>query len=163
MALLVSDANIFIDFDEGGLLRELFQLPERIGVPDLLFEDELRGQHADLLELGLALLELAPDGVLRAAELARRHRRPSRLDLAALALAEQEKCPLLTGDRHLREAARAEGVDVHGTLWLVERLVTLRIVRVDRVRLAYERMRAAGRRLPWERVEEQVRRLGDGP
>ena len=42
MPLLISDANIFIDFEEAGLLEALFRLPETIGVPDLLFEDELR-------------------------------------------------------------------------------------------------------------------------
>lgn len=159
MALLVSDANIFIDFDEGGLLEELFRLPDSIAVPDVLFEDELRDQHEHLLGFGLVLLELEPASVLRAAELARRYRRPSRLDLAALALAEQEGCPLLTGDRHLREAARAEEVEVHGTLWLGERLVVAGVVHVPKLRAAYERMKTAGRRLPWDEVEHQLRRL----
>ena len=54
MALLISDANIFIDFEDGGLLEALFRLPESVGVPDLLFEDELRDQHAHLVDQGLA-------------------------------------------------------------------------------------------------------------
>ena len=50
MPLLISDTNIFIDFQEGKLLEELFQLTATIGVPDLLFEDELREQHEHLLD-----------------------------------------------------------------------------------------------------------------
>lgn len=159
MALLLSDANILIDFEEGGLLVALFRLPVSIGVPDLLFEDELRQQHAHLLEHGLVLVELSAESVSRAVELASRYRKPSRLDLAALAAAEQAGCPLLTGDRNLRFAAEAEGVEVHGTLWLAERLVVDRVVSVEALRLAYANMRAYGRRLPWLEVEQQLRRL----
>jgi hypothetical protein len=45
MPLLIGDANIFIDLEAGGLITELFRLDDRIGVPDLLFEEELRAQH----------------------------------------------------------------------------------------------------------------------
>lgn len=159
MALLISDANIFIDFEEGGLLRELFALPERVGVPDILFEDELRAQHEHLLQHGLLLFELGSAAVERTVELTARYRHPSRLDVAALALAEQERCPLLTGDRHLRVAAEAEGVEVRGTLWLAERLVVEGIITVDQLTEAYDRMKAASRRLPWSDVERQLRRL----
>lgn len=51
--LLVSDANIFIDFEAADLLTELFRLPHEIVVPDVLYAQELAEQHADLLNLGL--------------------------------------------------------------------------------------------------------------
>ncbi len=161
MQLLISDANIFIDFDVGGLLGQLFDISATIGVPDLLFEDELRDQHQDLLIHGLKLMTLEAPAIQRTIELARRYCRPSRLDLAALALAEQEACPLVTGDRRLREAADGEGVEVHGTLWVAELLFTEGIVTITELRHAYMRMRDAGRRLPWDAVEDQLRRLAD--
>lgn len=37
MQLLISDANILIDLEEGELLNELFQLPYQFKVPDILF------------------------------------------------------------------------------------------------------------------------------
>ena len=37
MRLLVSDANIFIDMEEGGLLELMFKLPYEFCVPDVLF------------------------------------------------------------------------------------------------------------------------------
>lgn len=159
MALLVSDANIFIDFEDGGLLDVLFGLGETIGVPDLLFEDELRAQHWDLLDRGLVLIELSAETLQYVATLSARYRRPSRLDLAALAAARQEACPLLTGDRHLRRAAEQEGVEVHGTLWLAERLVVDGLVSVSELATAYRQMRAHGRRLPWDEVDRQLARL----
>jgi ribosome-binding protein aMBF1 (putative translation factor) len=44
MALVVSDANVFIDLEEGGILAPLFRLPEAIAVPDVLFEDRAAGR-----------------------------------------------------------------------------------------------------------------------
>lgn len=162
MAVLISDANILIDFEEGGLLGQLFALPEHIGVPDILFEDELRAYHEHLLACGLLLFELGEAAIQRSVELASRFRHPSRLDLAALALAEQEGCPLITGDRYLREAAELEGVEVHGTLWLAERLVVEGVITQSQLTAAYALMREASRRLPWVEVERQLQRLGYG-
>lgn len=68
----------------------------------------------------------------------------------ALALAKQEKCPLLTGDRDLKKAAELEGVFVSGTLWLVEQLVIHSLISVETAKQSYEQMKANGRRLPWD-------------
>ena len=43
--LLVSDANIFVDFECAGLTTQLFQLPVTIAVPDILFYEELEEMH----------------------------------------------------------------------------------------------------------------------
>lgn len=159
MPLLISDTNIFIDFEEGGLLAKLFQLTETIAVPDILFEEELREQHAHLLDLGLELLELQAKAMQRAVELVDTYMRPSRLDLTALALAEQEQCALLTGDKNLRCVAETEGVVVRGTLWICERLVEEDVITARELEGAYRLMRESGRRLPKDEIEKQIRRL----
>jgi predicted nucleic acid-binding protein len=162
MPLLVSDSNIFIDFDVAGLLPTIFKLEEEIVTPDLLFEDELRERHEDLLDLGLRLLSLTPASILRMMELAATYPEPGRIDLSALALAQQEGCPLVTGDQDLRRAALAEGTTVHGSLWLGERMVLEGLIPPARLRQAFEVMRDQDRRLPWKRVEKILARLERG-
>ncbi|MGH8237517.1 MAG: hypothetical protein ACREXP_10915 [Steroidobacteraceae bacterium] len=56
--LLVTDANILIDFDVARLIAELFRLPHEIVVPDVLFEQELADRHQHLLDLGLQVRSL---------------------------------------------------------------------------------------------------------
>jgi predicted nucleic acid-binding protein len=158
--LLVSDTNILLDWEDGGRLEVLFALGATLVVPDVLLAEELADRAERLTSLGLQARPLGPDGIVRAAVLARTHRRPGRIDLLALALAEQEGCPLLTGDRDLRAAAEAEGVAFHGTLWLAEVAVTAGALAPRELRTVYRRMRDAGRRLPWKEVEAQLRRLG---
>ncbi|MCO7633669.1 PIN domain-containing protein [Pseudomonas guariconensis] len=156
MQLLISDANILIDLEEGELLDQLFMLPYQFTVPDILFFDELEIQHGHLLERGLGLGELTSETMRYAAELTSRTAGPSRNDCFALALAKQENCPLLTGDEALRKAARKEAVEVKGTLWVVEELVRSAIITVAQAHGAYERMRANARRLPWEMAHQRL-------
>lgn len=150
MQLLISDANILIDLEEGELLNELFQLPYQFSVPDILYFEELEAQHAHLVESGLLLGELNSGSMVYALELTARVSGPSRNDCFALALAKQENCPLLSGDQALRRTAQQEAVVVMGTIWLVEQLIHHQIITVPRARAAYARMRANARRLPWD-------------
>lgn len=163
MTLLISDANVLIDFVDGDLIVQLFRLDAVLAVPDVLLEEELRGRHPELADLGLVSMELNATTIQRVVALAARHTRPSRNDLLALALAEQEQRPLLSGDKDLRRAAVREGVPVHGTIWVVGRLVEADIIDGTTARDAYARMRAAGSRLPWGEVDDQLRSFGVTP
>jgi predicted nucleic acid-binding protein len=157
MPLLVSDANIFIDLEEGGLIDSAFALPERIEVPDLLFADELAQDHGDLLERGLEVSALGQAGIEDLLALTARHGRISRYDCAALALAREHACTLLTGDAYLRDAAEREGIPVHGTIWLVERMLDEHLLDTTQAREGFDRMQEAGRRLPWDLAEAMLR------
>ena len=113
MQLLISDSNILIDIEVAGLTPALFKLPYTFAVPDILFEEELAGQHGHLTGLGLEILELSPALVVQVEAWAETYRAASRHDLTALALAKAEQCPLLTGDKALRQAAENIGAAVH--------------------------------------------------
>lgn len=160
--LLVSDANIFIDFESAGLLAELFQLPHEIVVPDVLYEQELAEQHADLLELGLRKQSLNEEQVAESYSLQARYKGPSVMDLLSLTLAKSLQCPLVTGDRRLREAAESEGLQLLGTLSLMEHLFIAGILDLPGVESAYQEMIAAGRRLPKRDIDAQIARLKRG-
>jgi hypothetical protein len=62
-ALLISDANILIDMECGGLLARMFDLSYNLAVPDVLFEQELREHHPELIDLGLHVLSLQPEAI----------------------------------------------------------------------------------------------------
>ncbi len=153
MQLLISDANILIDMEEGELLRLMVQLPYKFTIPDILFYEELEADHPNLLAQGMEIMPLKSETLLHASELITRHRRVSRYDCFALALAHREDCPLLTGDKALRIAADSESVPVKGSLWLVTLMVEKGLLTKDGARSAYKKMEDAGRRLPWKEAE----------
>lgn len=162
MKLLISDANILIDLEEGQLLAQFFRLPYDIGTPDILFEEELSEQHPELPGLGLRIMGLSTESMLDVVRLAGTYAAPSRYDCMALALALQEGCPFLTGDQALRAAAQQEHAEVRGTLWVVEELVWQSLLTKDEASKAYGRMEDAGRRLPWKTAHQRLQDLSTG-
>lgn len=158
--LLISDANVIIDLEVGGLIKQMFRLDYGFAVPDVLYETELKENHANLPKLGLKRLELQPEAVAYTVELAARYRKPGRIDLMALALAKQERCRLLTGDQALRDAGKAEGMEVVGTIWLVGEMLHAKILTKKDAHAAYNKMRESVRRLPWAEVEKQSKEHG---
>lgn len=159
MLLLISDANILIDIEIGGLVAPMFSLEYQFAVPDVLFYEELEERHSYMVEMGLMVKDLDETLVARVSQLAVQYPRPGRNDLFALVLAANEECPLLTGDKDLRTAAETENIEVRGTLWLMRELVTTGKISVHVARGAYQRMQAHGRRLPWELAESELRKM----
>ena len=149
MLLLISDANILIDIEDGNLSSVIFRLPYEITVPDILFELELRERHNYLLEAGLKVRSLTAESVKRTESLSFKYSRPSLMDHSAL-----EKCPLLSGDKDLRVAAKSEGVEIHGTVWIIEELLSHKLLKQVQARDSFDSMKAKGSRLPWGDVEK---------
>ena len=118
---LVSDTSVLLDLLRGGLLEPLFRLSFEFGVPDVLYERELRRWDGPALEpLGLQVLVLDPDGVTLAQRYRSREPRLSLPDAFALALAKTGGHILLAGDASLRQLAAAEHVECHGVLWVLD-------------------------------------------
>lgn len=159
MALIISDANILIDFEHAGLTPRLFQLELELAVPDLLYHDELSKHHGDLPSLGLQLLELSPALISQAYEYRRQHPKPSIYDLFALVLSLDRECPLLTGDKALRLLASDKGIDVFGTIWLMEQLFNDKLITIDEMETAYDSMLDNQSRLPEREIRRQLTRL----
>jgi rRNA-processing protein FCF1 len=144
----VLDANILIDVHAGGLSREVFCLPFRLVAPDVIVAELEVPDGQVLLEYGLQAEELSADYVQRVVELRVRYRQVSAQDLFALVLAQKLGVTLLTGDRQLTRVAAQEGVAFHGTLWLLDEMVRLRIIGPARAAEALTRMLERGSRLP---------------
>ena len=154
MLLLISDANILMDVEVGDLVAPMFSLGYQFAVPDVLYYDELEERHAHLLGMGLQPRTLSSKSVERVQTLSQTYAKPGRNDLFALALAEVEKCPLLTGDAALSQAAETEQVEAKGTVWLISEMVREQRITVTVARAALHKMRVNGRRLPWDAAEQ---------
>ena len=163
MLLLISDANILMDIEVGDLVAPMFSLGYQFAVPDILYYEELEEQHAHLLDMGLQTKTLSAKSVARVEVLSQTYAKPGRNDLFALALAEVEKCPLLTGDAALRQAAETEHVEVKGTVWLISEMVREQRITVAVARAALHKMRVNGRRLPWDVAEKMLVMLEAAP
>lgn len=163
MPFLVSDTSVIIDLDRGDLLEAAFQLGDSLAVPDLLFERELDVEFGDRLRrLGIVIESLDGHEVTRAAQLARAERRLSIADTFAFALAHGRQWTLLTGDGVLRAVAEAEGVSVHGVLWIIDRLESEGVCDLQMLHRCLSKTSAHPRcRLPRREVDLRLRRYAN--
>lgn len=153
MQLMISDANILIDMEEGGLLDLMFSLPYRFTVPNIVLERELHEMADRLTGLNIETGDVSGNWMKYAMELRAQYKKISIYDSIGIALAKQEQAPLLTGDLALRKVAQQEAVIVKGTLWLVEQLIVQEKITVQTAEASFSKMKAGGRRLPWPEIE----------
>ena len=125
MEYISSDTNVWLDFVTIDRLDYPFRLPYTYLMNDDAVQDELLsppglGEH--LKSLGLQETELTEDEFFLAEEYMSRFAKPSMFDCIALAIAKNREIVLLTGDGPLRKAAQAEGVQVMGTIGVLDQL-----------------------------------------
>ncbi|MBN2569842.1 MAG: DUF3368 domain-containing protein [Deltaproteobacteria bacterium] len=147
-SIFVTDSNIWIDAHHGRITTTVFKLPYRFITTDFIYEELKQPAGADLISLGLETQSLGPDLVLEMVEMIQNYPRPSRIDISGLVLARHLKVPLLSGDGELRKATGREGIKLHGTLFLLDKMVEHRLITPTEAAQALSRMLLCRSRLP---------------
>ena len=154
----VLDAGVVFDFAAGDLLDALFRLPLTFCAPDLLLVELKRPPATLLVQLGLEVEALPGESLVEIIALRSGHPALSLNDVAVFVLARNLGVGLLTGDRRLRALAEQSGVEVHGTLWLLDELITHELTAPSEAVAALDAMLKAGSRLPAGEVQKFKRR-----
>ena len=147
-SVLVTDTNIWIDLENGKILADVFRLPYQFFTTDFAVEEFVHPGWAALQDLGLQTHGLEPEYVLELGQLRQAHRQLSIIDLAALLLARALEASLVTGDRRLNELAKAQGLPVHGMLWILDEMVIHRVLSASQAGIALRGMLDQGASLP---------------
>lgn len=153
---MVIDTSVILDFHRGELLPSLFELPYCFLAPDTIISELKRPPGLFVSVLGLHPYSLTGEQVLSATRLRNEHRGLSVADLHAFVLARALGLTLLTGDKLLRRLAQENNVTVHGTLWLLDKLVCQEVVTPPRAAAALRQMLERGARLPKDPCEKRL-------
>lgn len=157
-SVLITDTNIWIDLENGGILVETFRLPYQFLIPDFAIPELIRPRWETLEVLGLRAHELPAEQVVELIQLRQVHRNLSIIDLASYLLAKMLDATLLTGDWRLNELANASGLSVHGALWLLDEMVHFKVLTPGQAASALKRMLELGARLPAEECSNRITR-----
>lgn len=130
--VVINDASCLIDLKKGQLLQPMMRLPFHFVVPYPIRETELltlTQDDWDILDTaGVETYDLGSDAVSKAFALKSEIPKLSANDCFCLVTAlERDNAILLTGDGLLRSTAAERQVEVHGVLWIVDRLAELDI------------------------------------
>lgn len=128
--IIINDASCLIDLLKGRLLHAMLELPFRFVIPYPVRHSELltlTPQDWQMLdESGVEIYDLEADAVAEAFAIKAERPRLSANDCFCLvASLRRENAILLTGDAQLRQAAEQRAVEVHGVLWIIDRLSEL--------------------------------------
>ena len=125
-SVIVNDASCLIDLRKGGLLGVVCDLPYQFVVPFPVraFEvlDLAEAEWKALDDAGMITHDLTPEEVSQAFAVKGRNAGLSANDCFCLVTARAYSGILLTGDALLRRVAAANGLRVHGVLWVVDEL-----------------------------------------
>jgi predicted nucleic acid-binding protein len=147
-SVLVTDTNIWIDLENSKILADVFCLPYHFFTTDFAVEEFIHPGWATLQGLGLQTHDLEPEYMLELFLLRQIHRQLSTVDLAALLLARALGASLVTGDRRLNELAKAQGLAVHGVLWILDEMVIHQVLTANQATIALREMLDQGARMP---------------
>lgn len=125
--VVVNDASGLIDLRKGGLLHAMLSLPYQFIIPYPVRASELLDftpQEWQLLDGGgVQTYDLAPDAVAEAYAFKATHAQLSANDCFCLvATMRHDPAILMTGDGLLRRIAEQHQLEVHGVLWVIDRL-----------------------------------------
>jgi hypothetical protein len=155
-SVLVTDTNIWIDLDNGGILVEVFALSYQFLTPDFAIRELIRPNWQLLQSLGLQAQELEPALIQELMRLRPTNRALSATDLAAFLVARSVGATLLTGDWRLGDFAARNGIRVHGVLWILDEMVQFQAIAPERAVVALEQMLEQGARLPQDECRKRI-------
>jgi rRNA-processing protein FCF1 len=154
--IYISDTNIWIDFNNAGILDELFQLPFSLCCTDFVLAELNDTDQAKLCALGLLVEQMDGASIPRLYDLMAAHNNSSLADVSCYQLAQETGRPLLTGDGRLRRQALEDGIEVYGALWLLDRLVEQEVIVPGRAADCLESMLAQNARLPHTECQKRL-------
>jgi hypothetical protein len=159
-SLLVTDTNIWIDLNNGGILIEVFHLPYKLISPDFAMTELIRPAWRSLQKLGLEFRELEPRLVSELSQLQGIYPHLSLIDLASYLLARELNATLLSGDFHLQQLATQNGITTHGIFWVLDEMVRLELLPPKTAGEALHKIVERGARLPAEECKKRLELWG---
>lgn len=162
--IVVNDTNVFIDLYEVGLLDEFFSLPWEVHTTDFVMLELLReGQHDTVARYKADQRLIVPvfqsEEMLEIGNLFQQSLNKTNLSLTDCSVwyyAKVNNYILLTGDRKLRTTSAYDGVEVHGVIYVFDRLVELNVISRQVAVKKLQQLYRINPRLPKEEIEKRI-------
>lgn len=168
MKIAIQDANILIDLELSGLLDLWFQLEYETITTDLIIGQLRRGGHNEAISYvqagKLQSFVCNRSFMQRTVELMHSiGSGPDIADCSVLLLAQEKDALLLTGDGKLRSTAVKSFVEVHGTLWIFDQLVSSKLLPPQTAAIKLSSLLEKERYLPSPACEARIKQWKINP
>ena len=126
MKIAVHDANIIFDIIDGGFADLWFALGIETHTTELILAEIQEKHQREVIDTYVRAEKLIVDSFDNLSDIVELHDTTTGLsiqDCSILYLSERIGAMLLTGDNRLRKVADNRNIEVHGTLWMLDRLI----------------------------------------
>lgn len=164
MKLIVTDTNVFFDIIKIGALPEFFSLDYYICTTDFVLKEILLSGQSEQIESfirakSLTIFVLSADEIDIVSNLKTKRSFKGITDKSVLWKAVELSCPLLTGDKKLRSEAEDMGIEVHGSIWVIETLIKNELINKIVGIKFLESLKEVNVSLPYDLIDNLLRKI----
>lgn len=162
--IVVSDTNIFIDLISVNLLDGFFNLPWEIHTTDMIMKELKDSNQKAVVDAFRQLGSLKVkefDGnemqeLMRMRKRALESSNASIQDCSVWKLAKNLDCSLLTGDNRLRKVVQKDNVEVHGILYLFDKMLEHQVINHETAITKLQSLFSINTRLPKDEIDKRI-------
>ncbi len=164
MKLIITDVSVLFDLFHLKVLPEFFALNVEICTTIFVYNEIVQQEQIQEFEIfkrtqKLTVLDLLPEEEEQVLNFKLKRNLKSFPDKTMLWKAIQLKCPLLTCDDKLRTEAIDNGIEVHGSIWVVTELARQSIISSLKAIELLEQLKKINSRLPLDEIDKIIKRL----
>jgi predicted nucleic acid-binding protein len=164
MNLIITDTNVFFDIIGIGALPEFFALDFEIYTTDFVIQEILESDQQLQIESfirskSLNVFKFTAEELVEIKNFQTQRIFKGITDKTVLWKSHQLKCPLLTGDKKLRNEAEDLNIEVHGSIWVINELVEKQIVTAIQGIELLEKLKLINSSLPLDEIDKLLQRL----
>ncbi len=164
MKLIITDTNVFFDIISIGALPEFFALDFEICTTDFVVREILESEQKTQIESfirakKLNVFKFTSEEVEEICKFTTKRFFKGITDKTVLWKSYQLKCPLLTGDRKLRNEAEDLKIEVHGSIWVINEFIEKEIVTKTKGVKLLEKLKLINTSLPHDEIDRLIKRL----
>jgi predicted nucleic acid-binding protein len=164
MRLIITDVSVLFDLFHLKVIPEFFALDMEICTTLFVYNEIVQLEQIEAFEIfkrtqKLSVFDVLPEEETQILNFKLKRNLKSMPDKTMLWKALQLKCPLLTCDDKLRKEAMDHGIEVHGSIWVLEELHRQGIVSASKVMVLLEQLKTINTRLPFAEIDKIIKRM----
>jgi predicted nucleic acid-binding protein len=164
MKLIITDVSVLFDLYQIKVLPEFFALDVEICTTIFVYNEVVKQNQIEEFETfkrtkKLNILDLLPEEQDEVIKFKTKRNLKSIPDKTMLWKAIQLQCPLLTCDDKLRKEAIDNGIEVHGSIWVLTELQNKKIIDKKKTIELLEELKTVNTRLPFDEIDKIIKQL----
>ncbi|HOB85708.1 MAG TPA: DUF3368 domain-containing protein [Bacteroidales bacterium] len=164
MKLIITDTNVLFDVIKIGALPEFFSLDYDICTTVFVIEEIKPSGQRELVDTfirakKLTVIEFTGEDVEDVVNFDTVKGLKRFTDKSVIWKSVQLNCPMLTGDKKMKEIAENIGIEVHGSIWVIDELYNYNLISSEKAIELLEQLLKTNSWLPRNEIERRINKL----